>query len=272
MLTCVVFGFRRRYGTGPGQYLWEVAELVRKLALTSLVLFFSAGSPFQCQFTPIARCACDTPRVTHSPPLCGVCSVLCAVDLRIRACRTCALPAVCGPVCILPAARKPWRHDARLRVRPVVRVALRCCCRPLTNGNLPCCYVCHRFKVDGFSTEGDESTLNALGVVLVLLVVGFLLVAGAVATVRTCENVRRSGVDRKMRNTMRRLRLRIGAAQAIRRDGARHAGPGGSDADSGAGGAFELEMSSRGGSRPTSERTLMRSNPLYTRDSRDPHE
>lgn len=38
------------YGTGPGQYLWEVEELLRKLFLTSFVLFLDAGSPFQICF------------------------------------------------------------------------------------------------------------------------------------------------------------------------------------------------------------------------------
>ena len=41
------------YGTGKGQYLWEVMELLRKLVLTSLVLFFSAGSALQLCFALI---------------------------------------------------------------------------------------------------------------------------------------------------------------------------------------------------------------------------
>lgn len=50
------------YGTKSGQYLWEVVELLRKLTLTSLVLFFNAGSPFQITF---ALVVCTYAHVAH---------------------------------------------------------------------------------------------------------------------------------------------------------------------------------------------------------------
>ena len=55
------------YGTKRGQYLWEVVELVRKLALTSLVLFFSAGSPFQITFALILSAYAHVAHALYQP-------------------------------------------------------------------------------------------------------------------------------------------------------------------------------------------------------------
>lgn len=135
--------------------MWEVVELVRKLALTSLVLFFSAGSPFQICFALMLSAYAHVAHALYRP---------------------------------FADKSAYYLQHGSLAVTTLVYTA----------GLL--------FKVDGFgrgsaSSNGvdEDVVLNAIGALLVVACVGFLVMAAIVAALHVRQRLRSSTWNSRMR-------------------------------------------------------------------------